>query len=458
MLPTAYLEQMETLLDDEFDAFKDSYNDSPSIGLRVNTLKLDPELFFSLFPHQLNSISWTEEGFTLPPNVRPGKHPYHAAGLYYLQDPSAMAVTTLLDPKPGDRVLDLAAAPGGKTTHIAAKMGNRGILVANDINPKRVRILSNNLERWGARNVIVLNETPARLSDHFGAYFDKVLVDAPCSGEGMFRKDPASRQEWTQKLVERSASRQDEILYDAARLVRPGGKLVYATCTFTPTENEGTINRFINSHADYKIAETRHYPGFSRGRPDWISEDAARDLVHTVRIWPHKAPGEGHFIAVLKRMPGSIPDFNIPGPCQPSALSPEASKYFDEFVESTLNWQPDEDNLSMHGTYIYLLPEGMPDIQGLCVNHWGWWLGTVKVKRFEPSHAMVMALQAGDLKQETALRFGDPEIRKFMCGESIPSKGDNGWCMVSIDGFPLGWTKRVQNRLKSHVPRWLRWM
>jgi NOL1/NOP2/sun family putative RNA methylase len=449
---------MKEHLGDDYESFLDSYDDAPSIGLRVNTLKLDPDQFSSISPYPLTPIPWSSAGFTLPNNFRPGKHPYHAAGLYYLQDPSAMAVATLLDPQPGERILDLAAAPGGKTTHIAAKMGNRGILVANDIKTRRVRILSNNLERWGARNVLVTNETPGKLADHFGPYFDKVLVDAPCSGEGMFRKDHAARHEWTLKLVDRCAVRQDMILCDAARLVRPGGLLVYATCTFAPEENEGTIHRFLGSHSDFEVASNHFYPGLLPGRPEWVSADASPDLTQTVRLWPHKAPGEGHFIAVLRRKSAEIPTSYSPENYQPPSLSSESHFYFDKFVESTLTWQPPFEKLFEQGTYLYLLPEGMPDIHGLCVIHWGWWMGTMKKKRFEPSYALVMALKTGDVHREFSLMSDDVQTMRYLHGEVLPSQGENGWTMVSVDGFPLGWAKRVQNRLKSHAPKWMRWI
>jgi NOL1/NOP2/sun family putative RNA methylase len=458
MLPPTFLDRMRSQLGNDFESFLSSYNEPPSIGLRVNTLKLDPDQFSSISPYPLTPIPWSSAGFTLPDEFRPGKHPYHAAGLYYLQDPSAMAVTTLLDPQPGEKVLDLAAAPGGKTTHIAAKMCNRGILVANDIHPQRVRILSNNVERWGARNVLITCETPEKLADHFGAYFDKVLVDAPCSGEGMFRKDHTARQEWSQKLVERCAVRQDMILVAAARLVRPGGRLVYATCTFAAEENEGTIQRFLDNQPDFEVVSNHVYPGFLPGNPDWISGEASPALTQTVRIWPHKAPGEGHFIAVLRRKSIGTPTLPGPGNFNLSPLSSESQLYFDKFAAATLTWRPSKESLSEQGTYLYHLPEGMPEIHGLRVIHWGWWLGTFKKNRFEPSYALVMAIKSGDVHQEYSLKSDDVQTMKYLHGEVLPSEGENGWTMISVDGYPLGWAKRVQNRLKSHAPKWMRWI
>jgi NOL1/NOP2/sun family putative RNA methylase len=465
MLPKLYLDRMKQHLGDEFDCFLDSYDEPPSLGLRVNTLKLSPEEFTSLFPYPLASLPWTADGFTLPKDSRPGKHPYHAAGLYYLQDPSAMAVTELLDPQPGERILDLAAAPGGKSTHIAARMRNQGILVVNDIHPRRVRDLSNNLERWGARNVIILNETPSRLVDHFGAYFDKVLVDAPCSGEGMFRKDPSARREWTPKLVESCAIRQDAILREAARVVRPGGKLVYATCTFAPQEDEGTLLRFLESHPDFEITIPSHVNGFSPGRPDWLSTSDIENgspntdsLSHTVRLWPHRSPGEGHFIAALRRKlaEGSTADALVP--FSPLPLSQEVRSHFEVFASEALGWQPNLARFSLQGSHLYYLVEGTPDLRGLRVFHWGWWLGIQKTNRFEPSHALAMALHPGDVRQVYSLTADDPQAMAYLHGEVLPASGPDGWVMVAVDGYPLGWAKRVHNKLKSHSPKWLRWM
>ncbi len=461
MLPNAYLERMKLRLGDEFDPFIASYNDAPGIGLRVNTLKISPEEFSLISPYPLTRIPWSDAGFSLPLETRPGKHPYHAAGLYYVQDPSAMAVAELLDPKPGERILDLAAAPGGKTTHIAAKMKGQGVLVANDIHPRRVRELAKNMARWGARNVVILNETPQRLVDHFGASFDRVLVDAPCSGEGMFRKDPTACHEWTPKFVESCAVRQDGIMHAAAKLVRHGGWLVYSTCTFSPEENECTILRFLNSHPDFVLVEPNRSDGFSSGRPDWCSADAdaptKAGLAQTVRLWPHKAPGEGHFIAILQRCENAH-SVTLPNRFHPLSIPGDQKSYFKTFEDSSLRWRASSERLTLLGSYLYDLPEGMLDLRGLRVIHWGWWLGVMKVKRFEPSHALAMALTPADFKQVLRLTVDDAKTMAYLHGEVLPSPGPDGWVMVAVDGYPLGWGKRVRNRLKSHSPKWLRWM
>jgi NOL1/NOP2/sun family putative RNA methylase len=461
MLPDVFVEQMKGYLGDEFEAFFETFKQPPAVGLRVNTLKISPDAFSSISPYPLRGIPWTKEGFCIPAESRPGKHAYHAAGLYYVQDPSAMAVVELLDPKPGEIILDLAAAPGGKTTHIAAKMQQQGLLIANDIHPRRVRELATNVERWGARNVILLNETPQRLVDHFGAIFDKVLVDAPCSGEGMFRKDQAACNEWTPKFVESCAVRQDDIMHAAAQLVKPEGRLVYATCTFSPLEDEGTAYRFLTHHPEFTLEEPLLEDGLSRGRPGWCREipdsPLKTNLVRTVRLWPHKAAGEGHFAAIFQRRKEdiSLPHRRV---FNPSPVPMDPFSYYQTFIQETFNRQPSQDRLALFGSYLYSLPKGMPDLHGLRVIHWGWWLGIMKTKRFEPSHAFVMANDPADFKESLSLNSGDERVMQYIHGEVLPCAGPGGWLVVCVDGFPLGWGKRVRNRIKSHSPRWLRWM
>ena len=280
---------MSRLLGDEYAAFAAALEAQPVSGLRVNTLKLTPEEFQKISPIPLGErVEWCEAAFSLTPNPtpnpspnpadlergakkerEPGKHPYHMAGLYYLQDPSAMAPAELLDPQPGERVLDLAAAPGGKTTALAALMQGRGLLVANEIKDKRVGHLAVNVERWGAGNVVITNENPERLADHFGPFFDRVLVDAPCSGEGMFRKDMGARRDWSEEMVAGCAIRQRNILRVAAKLVRPGGTLLYSTCTFAPEEDEQVISTLLDEFPEYEVWPLEGFPGFMRGRPDW---------------------------------------------------------------------------------------------------------------------------------------------------------------------------------------------
>ena len=271
-LPADFLTRMEVILGGEFEAFLKTYDHPVSIGMRVNTLKITPDDFRKLFPFNLKTIPWCSSGFLVPPSTGQigqdsslGQHPYHAAGLYYLQDPSAMAVAELISPQPEDKILDLAAAPGGKTTHLAALMNNKGLLIANDIHRRRVWELVKNLERFGIKNVTVTNETIERLAEHFGRFFDKVLVDAPCSGEGMFRKHPPARLEWSVSQLRGCVKRQLHILNNASRLVKTGGTITYSTCTFSLEENENVIAAFLDKHKDFKLHRPQKIPGGNDG-------------------------------------------------------------------------------------------------------------------------------------------------------------------------------------------------
>lgn len=464
-LPPAFLEHMARLLGDEFDAFLASYNDPPVMGLRVNTLKLSAERFLTITPFQLEQIPWSPVGFRfLPPSEgsdSPGKHPHHAAGLFYLQEPSAMAVAELLNPRPGERVLDLAAAPGGKSTHLAAKMENQGSLVANEIHPQRVWDLAENLERCGVRNATITNETPERLAEHFGAFFDRVLVDAPCSGEGLFRKSPKARLEWNIKLVESCAVRQSKILQSAARLVRPGGKLAYATCTFSPQENEGTLAGFLESHPEFEIEQSSTLPEFSAGRPEWLTPPAPDSLRGSFRSWPHRAQGEGHFIALLRRNESQARYFVKPH--HPGKVPLNAHRIYQQFIHETLISTSTDARLALIGSYLYQLPVDLPDLGGLNCLHPGWWLGTMKKNHFVPAHALAMGLAKEDAIRLVELVSSNPEqVYTYLRGEGLSvenlrkSQPKDGWVMVTVDGFPLGWGKQVQGVIKNYYPRGLR--
>ncbi len=266
-LPPRYLRRMETLLGSEYPLFLDSHSAPPHAGLRVNTLKITFQDFESLAPFALRPVPWCPTGFLVLPGQQPGRHPYQQAGLYYLQEPSAMAVAEALAPRPGERVLDLAAAPGGKATHLAALMRNEGVLVANEVHPARAWDLAENLERCGVRVATVTNESPERLTTRFRGYFDRVLLDAPCSGEGMMRKSETARRQWSEELVQGCAARQEKLLPLAAQALRPGGSLVYSTCAFSPEENERVIASFLRAHREFELVEIDARPGYAaRGR------------------------------------------------------------------------------------------------------------------------------------------------------------------------------------------------
>ena len=314
-LPERFVEKMRRLLGPEAEAFFASYDRPRHYGLRVNGLKTEPEQWRagSPFGGRLAPVPWAKGAYYYDGEDRPGKHPHYYAGLYYIQEPSAMAPAELLDPKPGDRVLDLCAAPGGKSTQIASLLQGQGVLVANDNAGERTKALAKNIERAGVRNAVITNEEPAALAARFAGWFDRVLVDAPCSGEGMFRKDESMVAEWEKHSVERYAVMQRDILRHAAAMLKPGGTLVYSTCTFSPEENEAQIAALLADDPKLEIVPVTHAYGWSPGRPEWVGMAAAGQdgidadklagLADTVRLWPHRTEGEGHYVAVLRRRP-----------------------------------------------------------------------------------------------------------------------------------------------------------
>lgn len=459
-LPSQFLYRMQAMLGDDFPAFEYSYLTSSRTGLRVNTLKLTAEQFQAFSPFSLTPVPWCQDGFIVPDGSLPGKHPYHAAGMYYLQEPSTMAVAEILAPKPGERVLDLAAAPGGKTTHIAALMQNQGFILANEIHPKRAWDLAENLERCGVRIAAITNETPEHLSTRYGSYFDRVLIDAPCSGEGMFRKNPVSRSQWSLEHVTSCAIRQKDILHTAATMVKLGGSLVYSTCTFSPEENEMVIGEFLHTHPEFTLVESPNYPGISPGIPAWAAQFNLNQLEKTVRIWPHLSAGEGHFIAHLKRSTM----VNITGYANRSApatffqpLEPGLNRLYNEFANQTLTTSDFSNDLTCVGSYLYQIPSAGYHPHNIKYVHPGFWLGTFKKKRFEPSHAFAIALKSDQVQRSVQLSADSPAITSYLRGESLPSIGVDGWTLMMIDDFPLGWGKRVNNTLKNFYPHGLRW-
>ena len=428
MLPEAFLERMKRQLGDEYERYLDSLNRSRAVALRFNPLKGEiPQLPFVGQP-----VPWEPMGYYYDPDARPGLHVFHEAGVYYLQEASAMAPVALLDPKPGERVCDLCAAPGGKTTQIAGRMMGRGFLLCNEINPKRAKILSRNIERMAVSNALVTNEHPATLAQRFAGFFDRVLVDAPCSGEGMFRKEEAAVTDWSQETVEMCARRQAEILNSAAALVRPGGHLVYSTCTFSLEEDEQAVARFLENHPEF-VPETVDAPWFEAGENG------------SFRLWPHKLLGEGHFAAVLRKMEGSEESTVIPaGEKLPKTWQPFAA---------SLGIRLPDGKAATFGDTLYWAPPDMPDIRKLKVLRPGLELGTVKKDRFEPAHALALWLKTCENQQDDPA--DSEEISAYLRGDVVPST-QKGWCLVSAGGYSIGWGKGDGRVLKNHYPKGLR--
>jgi len=428
MLPEAFLERMKNQLGDEYDDFLLSLERPRAVALRFNPLKGEaPQL-----PFVGENVPWEPEGFYYDPDSRPGLHVYHEAGVYYLQEASAMAPVALLDPQPGEKICDLCAAPGGKTTQIAGRMQGQGFLLCNEINPKRAKILSRNIERMAVPNALVTNEHPENLAKRFPGFFDRVLVDAPCSGEGMFRKEEAAVTDWSQETVEMCARRQAEILHSAARLVKPGGRMVYSTCTFAPEEDEMAVAAFLKDHPEF-TPEIIEAPWFS----------SVENGGH--RMWPHKLLGEGHFAAVLRKAEGEPEEISIPSG---EKLPKEWASFAKELGIELLAGKA-----VLFGQNLFWAPEEMPDIRKLKVLRPGLELGEVKKGRFEPAHALALWLKTCANTQS----FGadSEEMKAYIHGDVVASE-QKGWCLVKADGYSIGWAKGDGRVLKNHYPKGLR--
>jgi NOL1/NOP2/sun family putative RNA methylase len=466
-MPVGFIQRMQTLLGDEAPAFLQSYEEPPTTGVRVNLLKTDVARFVAAVPWTLDPVPWCPSGLYVRLGERLGKHPYHAAGVYYVQEPSAMAVAEALDIAPGQHVLDLAAAPGGKTTHIASLLGNTGVLVANEVETSRIKGLGENLERWGARNVVLVNERVERLAVRWGARFDRVLLDAPCSGEGMFRKNAAARAEWSAQHVAGCAARQERILEHAARLVRPGGRMVYSTCTFAPEENEQQIAAFLDAHPDWVLVPVAPLHGFAPARPDWTAQRAPA-LAQAVRLWPHRLEGEGHFIAVLQHtgtavaIARDVPEDpprrkrRADAPARRTEVSAQGVvEQWQDFRRRFLRDGFGEGTLAVRADRVYLVPAPCADDSELAVVRPGLWLGTAKPGRFEPAHALALALRPYQAADTTALAL--PDAVRYLQGAALERAGPDGWTLITLDGWSLGWGRRSGGIVKNLYPKGLRW-
>ena len=514
MLPEKFLERMEHMLGPEYPRFLQSYDREEYHTLRVNPFKSSGKLLKQQMPFLSETVVWNKDGFYYDKDDRPGRHPYHDAGVYYIQEASAMAPVVYLEPQPGEKILDLCGAPGGKSTQIGAAMKNQGILICNEIHPARAKILSENVERMGLRNAIVTNETPQRLETAFPEYFDRILVDAPCSGEGMFRKNEEAREEWSPENVALCARRQDEILECAAEMLKEGGRLVYSTCTFAPAENEGTISRFLANHPEFEIEPVKKFPGMASGVEEWAEypcEKAGqpgrdfqqsqrmtgaekrenqgqqnRGLQHTIRLWPHKLKGEGHYVAVLRKRERPAEDFKTAAGTASGTVSGAASgaaagtvsgaaagkkqprslqkglkekdcKEYLEFLTENIKEIP-VGILVKFGDQLYLSPEETPSLDGLRVLRPGLHLGTIKKNRFEPSHALALALPPENVKQVFPLSADSKETAEYLKGQTFPAEGGKGWYLITADGYGIGWGKLGGSVMKNHYPKGLRKM
>lgn len=472
MLPEAFLERMEQMLGKEYEDFLASLEQERHQALRLNSLKkrADGQSAAEVFQAG-DKVPWAANGYYYTSHHQPGKHPFHEAGLYYIQEPSAMVPAELLEVQPGEKVLDLCAAPGGKSTQIAAKLQGKGILLCNEVHPARAKILSENVERMGICNTFVTNETPQHLAELFPGYFDRILVDAPCSGEGMFRKNQAAGEEWSQENVKLCADRQDEILDCAAVMLRPGGRLVYSTCTFAPLENEGSVSRFLERHGDFSIVPIDK-EGLGLTDCDGVAEwgGGEPELKDTLRLWPHHVRGEGHFAAVLQKA-GSVPEGYVSRPMNGTVRGVGAKELgeFFRFCQETfclpasttlkelgeMLGMSGEAAVIRFGDNLYLVSTQMPDPKGLKVLRPGLHLGEVKKNRFEPSHALALVLCPKDVRHVWNLE-ADSDALDYLRGQTFSAEGEKGWYLVCVRRFGMGWGKLAGGVMKNHYPKGLR--
>ena len=479
-LPIEFEKKMKAFLGNEWEEFLYSYDNNRFQALRFNTLKVGKNksveeeiagIMDKLCIPMDKKVTWANDAYYYDEEKRPGKHPYHEMGLYYIQEPSAMSAAALLAPKPGMRVLDLCAAPGGKSTQLATYLGDSGLLVSNEINTQRSRILSQNIERMGIKNAIVTNEDSFVLAAHFPSFFNAIQVDAPCSGEGMFRKLPEAVNEWSPQNVEICAARQKEILDNAATMLKAGGTIVYSTCTFSQEENEDVIEHFLERHPDFTLEEME-------------------------RFWPHKVDGEGHFVAKLVRR-GSVNEFDADYEvCEENcnkvedtglkadrktkknknnknrknetktALTKENMKLLSEFLDETVSEDMAEwiinGKLVMFGDQLYRLPDIDVDLKGIKVQRAGLHIGEFKKQRFEPSHSLALALKQSEAQNVVKLTCDDPQTTGFFNGQSVmlsdgqAAECKKGWALVCVDGYPAGWGKVNGAQVKNHYPKGLR--
>ena len=459
-LPEKFEKKMKTLLQDEYDSYLKCYEEPRHYGLRVNTNKISVEDFLKIAPWPLTPVPWIPNGFYYDGDtIQPSKHPYYFAGLYYLQEPSAMTPASRLPVKPGEKILDVCAAPGGKATELGAKLKGQGVLIANDISNSRARGLLKNLELFGIGNMMVISEEPGKLVEYFPEYFDKILIDAPCSGEGMFRKDKKMVKAWEEHGPEFFSKLQRSIITQAAAMLKPGGMILYSTCTFDPLENEQTVEYLLETCPEFTICEMQGYEGFCEGRPEYV-KDHSEEYRKTVRIFPHKMQGEGHYLALLKKG-DAVENINEKPLKQKNGMK-KIPEELEQFLKE-LTWDIDRSRLDIREERVYYMPEGLPMLKGVRFLRSGLLLGEVKKNRFEPSQALAMCLKKEEYPRILDLPVSDERVIKYLKGETldvedITSRKEKGWYLVCVDGYPLGFGKLANQTLKNkYLPGW-RWM
>ena len=450
-LPIEFVEKMKKLLGDEYKEFEECFDKERYYGLRVNTLKIPVEDFLKISPFELEPIKWTKDGFYYKKDESPGKNPYYYAGLYYIQEPSAMLPGNVIDAKPGEKVLDLCAAPGGKSVQILAGLKGKGLLVSNDISFKRVKALVKNVELVGATNVVVTNEEPENLAKYFEGYFDKILVDAPCSGEGMFRKDDLAIRSFSKYKNEECSKLQIEILRMANKMLKDGGKIVYSTCTFDPIENEMIIDKFTKEYPCYELLKIDTIDGIEPARKEFCNSD--KKIENAVRLWPHKLKGEGHFVALLQKGKEKCEIEDEIEETRYVNLNKKQIEAFEKFQQENLNIKL-TGKFELKGNSLYKIPQLLPNLNGLKVAKHGWYLGDIKNNKFEPSNSLIISLKKDDIKNTVSFSYKSDELIRYLKGETlIREQSGNGYVGILLDGITLGWAKWQDYMLKNLYPK-----
>lgn len=430
-LPEKFENTMKELLGGEYEAFLKSYDRPVHSGIRVNTLKISPEDYLKLTGEKLETVAWNENGFYCESAKKYSRNPLYYAGLYYIQEPSAMMPAGMLPVEAGDKVLDMCAAPGGKSTALAAKLNGTGLLVSNDISYSRAKALLKNIEAFGVENSLVISEDPKNLVGRFHEFFDKILIDAPCSGEGMFHKKPSMTDSWERCGPEFYSQIQRAITDYGAKMLKPGGYMVFSTCTFSPLEDEGTIKFFLENHPEF-------------------------ELIKEVRLWPHKVKGEGHYVTLLHKK----------GECQSgheAAYRHKKAAKLDGFYaflkEAAITRAFDEERIEVYKDHVYYMPKTMTDTAGLRVLRAGLYLGNLKKDRFEPSGSFAVALKKDECAHIIDLDYRASEAVKYLKCETldVDENLENGWYLVCVSGYPLGWGKLNRGTLKNKYPAGWRW-
>ena len=497
-LPIEFEKRMKQMLGPDYDKYLASFKLQSYQGLRVNTMKVSTDEFETISPVSLKRVDWCNNGYyindfgektdhdnenmcnkdeVITENIKPSKHPYYFAGLYYLQEPSAMSTASLLPIEEGDKVLDICAAPGGKSTELAAKLNGTGLLVSNDISNSRAKALLKNLELFGAGNTLITSVAPNELSKHFPSFFDKILIDAPCSGEGMFRKQSNMTTAWDNNGVELFVGLQRSILKEAVTMLKPGGKLIYSTCTFSPEENEQSIEYLLSLDDSLSLVELPLFDGWDMGHPLWAKKDwqgsvsdmnvgiaggdddssEYNELTKCRRLWPHRVKGEGHFVAMVEK---SVAIQSDKGSNEYVFSRERLSNEAEDFIRR-IDYPFDLSRMDVLKDKVYYIPHDMPDVKGLRILRCGLLMGEIKKNRFEPSQALAMFLKNDEFDNTLSLKCEDDRVVRYLKGETIELLGDeqhdlsDGYVLICVDDYPLGWGKNTKGVIKNkYLPGW----